>query len=210
MTVCTKGARRLPVRAGYDLWSESYDHTDNPVVAIDNLHAMPLLQPQSGERILDAGCGTGRHLEPLLRSGACATGLDFSAGMLAVARRKLPAACLVQADLQTPLPFHDAAFDAILCALIGEHLPRLCETFREFRRLLAPEAACCSPCITRRLPKPARKPTSSARASNTGWAPCGSPSSTTWTCFAPRASPGRKSTNSPATPESLPPSRAAR
>lgn len=130
--------RRLPVRQGYDLWAGSYDHTDNPVVAIDNLHALPLLAPQSGEGILDAGCGTGRHLAPLLQSGAHATGLDFSAGMLEVARRKVPAARLVQADLQAPLPFRDHSFDAVLCALIGEHLPRLPETFREFRRVLAP------------------------------------------------------------------------
>jgi SAM-dependent methyltransferase len=88
--------------------------------------------------VLDAGCGTGRNLPGLLASGAIAAGIDFSAGMLRVARRNHPDVPLAQADLQAGWPFRDAAFDVVLCALVGEHLDRLDAVTAEMRRVLAP------------------------------------------------------------------------
>lgn len=128
---------RPGVRAGYDKWSAIYDTMDNPVVATDALHALRLLAPQPGERILDAGCGTGRHLAPILATGANAVGLDFSSGMLALARLRA-AGRIAQADLQHPLPFRRGTFDAVLCALIGEHLEHLDRVTREFHAALRP------------------------------------------------------------------------
>lgn len=131
-------AERTPAREGYDLWAPTYDSTENPVVEADSRCAIQLLDPQPGERILDAGCGTGRNLGPLLDSRALPAGLDFSPGMLAVARASHPRASLFMADLQAPLPLRDAQFDAVLCSLIGEHLDRLAHTLQEFRRVTRP------------------------------------------------------------------------
>lgn len=130
--------KRVSAQEGYDLWSESYDETPNPVVALDARHTLAELQPQAGERILDAGCGTGRNLGPLLEVGALPAGLDFSAGMLAVARRKFPQLDLQQGDLQQTFPWEAAIFDAALCALIGEHLRDLGALCREVFRVLKP------------------------------------------------------------------------
>ena len=41
-----------------------------------------------GRRVLDLGCGTGRHAIPLAAAGAVVTAVDFSEQMLAAARRK--------------------------------------------------------------------------------------------------------------------------
>ena len=41
----------------------------------------------SGDRVLDVGCGTGRHSIPLASKGMEMTGLDLSEGMLAEARK---------------------------------------------------------------------------------------------------------------------------
>ncbi len=131
----SKRTRRIDVRRGYDLWAPTYDKTPNPVVVMDSRFALRLLRPSRGERILDAGCGTGRNLKRILESGAIAYGVDFSPGMLQTARRLIPEASLVQANLEA-LPFRRESFDAILCALVGEHMPDLHACFDEFRAVL--------------------------------------------------------------------------
>jgi SAM-dependent methyltransferase len=128
----------VSARQGYDLWSETYDSTPNPVVAMDSRHTIKLLAPASGELILDAGCGTGRNLKPLFLAGSTALGIDFSHRMLKVARRQRETSAVALADLQASLPFFSRSFDAVLCALIGEHLTDLRVVFDEFHRILKP------------------------------------------------------------------------
>jgi len=130
--------KRVDAQTGYDLWAESYDETPNPVVALDARYTLAELNPQAGEHILDAGCGTGRNLGALLAAGALPAGLDFSAGMLAVARRKHPQLDLRQGDLQQTFPWEADTFDAALCTLIGEHLSDLGAVCREVYRVLKP------------------------------------------------------------------------
>ncbi|MBI3651988.1 MAG: methyltransferase domain-containing protein [Acidobacteria bacterium] len=133
-----KKVERVSPRQGYDLWSETYDQTPNPVVAMDARHTVKMLAPQVGEQILDAGCGTGRNLQALLAAGSQPIGIDLSMGMLKVAKRRWPTAPLAVADLQKPYPFRASQFDAALCALIGEHLDDLPTTFRQLQRVLKP------------------------------------------------------------------------
>ena len=49
---------------------------------------LDLLQPQSGERILDLGCGDGALTEKLVASGAQVVGIDNSPNMVAAARQR--------------------------------------------------------------------------------------------------------------------------
>jgi trans-aconitate 2-methyltransferase len=73
---------------------------------------LELLDPQPGERILDIGCGTGQLTEEIARRGALVTGIDYSAEMLADARKNFPALKFVLADASSfhfPEPF-DAVF----------------------------------------------------------------------------------------------------
>ena len=75
----------------------------------------------SGDRILDVGCGTGRHSIPLALRGMKMTGLDLSEGMLAEAGKYAESenACieLVQADA-TQFHFTEA-FDHAICLCEG-------------------------------------------------------------------------------------------
>lgn len=105
---------------------------------MDDRHALGLLAAHRGQRVLDLGCGTGRHLSRLDLAGVCVVGADFSLGMLRVARRHLPHARLVGADLQRGLPFAGARFDAALCSLVGEHLSKLHRTLHDTTRAVRP------------------------------------------------------------------------
>jgi len=49
---------------------------------------LDLLQPQSGERILDLGCGDGTLTEKLVASGTRVVGIDNSPDMVAAARQR--------------------------------------------------------------------------------------------------------------------------
>jgi SAM-dependent methyltransferase len=131
-----KKVQRVSAREGYDLWSDTYDKTPNPVVAMDMRHTVARLAPGRGERILDAGCGTGRNIRSLLATGCHPIGIDFSHGMLKVARQNNPGVPLAQADIQRPLPLKNSWFDAVLCALVGEHLDDLPAVFRELHGAL--------------------------------------------------------------------------
>ena len=65
-----------------------------------------------GTRVLDVGCGSGRHLAEFLRIGYRSTGLDLSPTMLEAARNALPVCGLVRGDMRC-LPFRTASFDVV-------------------------------------------------------------------------------------------------
>jgi trans-aconitate methyltransferase len=59
---------------------------------------LPLLAAQSGERILDVGCGTGHLTAQIAESGAQVVGMDASAEMIAAAQSAHPHLKFVVAD----------------------------------------------------------------------------------------------------------------
>ena len=70
-----------------------------------------LLAPQSGERILDIGCGTGQLTAEIAKQGAQVVGLDNSANMIGQARQNYPGLSFVLADATS---FHfEEPFDAV-------------------------------------------------------------------------------------------------
>jgi ubiquinone/menaquinone biosynthesis C-methylase UbiE/uncharacterized protein YbaR (Trm112 family) len=85
------------------------------------------LGPKPTDRLLEAGCGTGRMTPTLSRSVHELVAIDFSFESLRVNRRKLQAAGithvhLVQADL-CRLPFAESAFDRAVSCQVLEHVP---------------------------------------------------------------------------------------
>lgn len=89
-------------------------------------------------RALDAGCGTGFQAALLSGLGYETHGLDIAAGMLAVARRRMPKLPVVQGTIET-LPYASGCFDAIVCcgstlSFAGDAACAL----REFGRVLRP------------------------------------------------------------------------
>src|SRR5688500_4917650 len=96
----------------------TYDRVADPQLTWGR-SVLDRLKLEGHERVLDAGCGTGRVTELLLERLPCGRviALDASPSMLDEARRRLAHARdrleLVRADLSQPLPF-DGEVDAIL------------------------------------------------------------------------------------------------
>ncbi|MFI5618853.1 class I SAM-dependent methyltransferase [Streptomyces sp. NPDC051567] len=97
---------------------------------------------RSGDRVLDAGCGTGRALAPLRAAvGPSGTvlGADLTPQMLAAARRAGRAAegALLLADVAR-LPLRDGSLDAVFTAGLVTHLPSPGPNLRELARVVRP------------------------------------------------------------------------
>ncbi|MGF1509486.1 MAG: class I SAM-dependent methyltransferase [Myxococcota bacterium] len=129
----------LPTREGYDRWADTYDTKPNPLIALDELALTRRMEELrvKPSRAVDLGCGTGRNTYRLLEAGADVTAVDFSERMMDVARRhpRAPRVRFCRHDLTEPLPFEDAAFDVVVCALVLEHVAHLPPLFREIRRI---------------------------------------------------------------------------
>src|SRR5262245_41938572 len=118
---------RLPPGVSPGLWE--YLHSKELAAAYDGLLAdSPLFGWDQGFvtnslphpcRVLDLGCGTGRHLLPLAALGFDCVGVDLSKAMLEMASQKLReqrlAARLVRANLVEMDCLADGHFDVCLC-----------------------------------------------------------------------------------------------
>lgn len=127
-------------RTGYDRWAKVYDGYVNSTVATDDLYFPPLWAQVAKVKVLEIGCGTGRHTVRLAQQGNDVTAIDLSAGMLRVAREKLSAydrVRFIEADFMA----HNldlAGFDIALTALVLEHIADLDPFFKAIALTLRP------------------------------------------------------------------------
>jgi SAM-dependent methyltransferase len=132
----------LPEINDYDSFAEAYA-AETEANLINGYYTRPAMLALAGDvagrRILDAGCGAGPLFAALRDGGALVTGIDKSAGMLALARRRLgDDADLQVAELGRPLPFPDGAFDDVTASLVLHYLEDWGPALAELRRVLKP------------------------------------------------------------------------
>lgn len=104
--------------------AEAVDYDEEPFTKATDAEIellRDLLEVRSGDRVLDVGCGTGRHAVPLATMGLGVTGVDLSPEMIAKARERASAAAvdveLLVADARE-LPDLEP-FDAAICLCEG-------------------------------------------------------------------------------------------
>jgi ubiquinone/menaquinone biosynthesis C-methylase UbiE len=97
---------------------------------------------REGDRVLDAGCGTGRALPPLRAAvgpSGVVVGADLTPAMLEAAVRagRDRDGRLLLADVAA-LPLRSRSLDAVFGAGLISHLPRPAENLRELARVVRP------------------------------------------------------------------------
>ncbi|MEY9212175.1 methyltransferase domain-containing protein [Thermobifida halotolerans] len=102
-------------------WNAELYDSRHSFVAEYGTALLDLLDASPGERVLDAGCGTGDHVAELVRAGVCAVGVDASPEMVERAAARFPEIEVSVADLRD-LSFREE-FDAVLSNAVLHWVP---------------------------------------------------------------------------------------
>lgn len=130
---------RAHVRATYERIAASFASTRRtPWPEVERFaESLP-----AGARVLDLGCGSGRHARVLRDRGCDVVAVDFSRRLLELGRNALAPrnVAWIEADA-VRLPFRDESVDAAVGVAVLHHLPTPDDrraALEEIRRLLVP------------------------------------------------------------------------
>jgi SAM-dependent methyltransferase len=110
----------------------------------DIQRVVKLIRDRDGSRILDLGCGTGRHIIFLSRLGFDVYGFDASPKAIAMAQEWLKneghEATLCEHQMEDPFPYENDFFDAVISIQVIHHnlMTDIRKTISEIERVLKP------------------------------------------------------------------------
>jgi ubiquinone/menaquinone biosynthesis C-methylase UbiE len=116
-------------------WAELLEPVATPLYEA----AFDAMAVTDGTRLLDVGCGAGLALVLAAKRGATVTGVDASAGLLGVARDRLPDAALHRGDIEH-LPYPHDSFDAVTAFNSVQYAADPVGALREITRVARPGA----------------------------------------------------------------------
>jgi ubiquinone/menaquinone biosynthesis C-methylase UbiE len=148
-TTAPSPARKTEVPADFDKVARRYDLlcTLNPGYRKHLRWSAERMRLPPTARVLDLCCGSGLSTEAILSTypGARVTGVDASAGMLEVARKKfsLSRVRFVQGDAMDPAAFAPGPFDGVLMAYGIRNVPDPDRCLARVLAALAPGGVAC-------------------------------------------------------------------
>jgi malonyl-CoA O-methyltransferase len=135
------------IARAYDRWARTYDTDANTTRDLDADVLRQSSLAIDDRDVLEVGCGTGKNTRWLAERARRVVAMDFSPGMLDVARGRVPSerVTLVQHDIRERWPVDDASVDLVIGNLILEHVANVAPIFAEAARVLRPGGVmyCC-------------------------------------------------------------------
>ncbi len=100
---------------------------------------LDMLEPVTGNKILDIGCGLGYFTDLLSGHGAITTGVDIDKSCIDYCQQNMRGK-YAELDLtKIPYPYPDKSFDKILCSEVLEHVKENGTILSEAKRMLKPD-----------------------------------------------------------------------
>jgi ubiquinone/menaquinone biosynthesis C-methylase UbiE len=130
----------MNIANAYTEWAATYDTCANPTRDLDGLALRSLMGSDRLNWVVEAGCGTGKNTRYFAQIAQRVHALDFSAGMLEVARRSAsaPQVQFDEADLSAGWPCASGCADLVSFNLVLEHINNLAPVLGEAARVLRP------------------------------------------------------------------------
>ncbi len=130
------------VQAAYRRWSRIYDVTFGGVSGFGRRRAVQAVNALPGRRVLEVGVGTGLAL-PHYAPDKRITGIDLSAEMLALARKRVQELGLSNVEQLRRMDaeateFGDSGFDIAVAMFVASVVPHPRRLLAEMRRLVRP------------------------------------------------------------------------
>tara|TARA_Y100000294_G_C8493487_1_gene311776 strand:+ start:327 stop:953 length:627 start_codon:yes stop_codon:yes gene_type:complete len=128
----------------YDNWAPHYDNNINPTRDLDKLVTKKSLYSLNFSNVLELGCGSGKNTEWLITKADKLVGLDFSEGMLDLARYKISSknVTFIKANLNEKWPVDNNAFELATINLTLEHIENLDHIFNSVIMKLTKAGKC--------------------------------------------------------------------
>src|SRR3989344_9006536 len=141
------------VRKGYNKIPEKYNK-QRKIYQSKPLLLKFLKYIPKNAKVLDLGCGTGISVAKFLDGKDCkVTGIDFSDGMLELARKNVPKAKFIKMDI-TKMKFKKNSFDGTVSFYAIIHIPRIYHEniYKKLHRMRSEERRVGKECRSRWSP----------------------------------------------------------
>ncbi|MBI4183447.1 MAG: methyltransferase domain-containing protein [Proteobacteria bacterium] len=165
------------IKSAYGRYARHYDTFFGNLVKPGRRATLAAANRIAGRRILEVGVGTGLSL-PEYRPDCRVVGIDISAEMLAIARRRVErlklghVEALLEMDAEN-LTFRDAAFDVVVALYTASVVPNPQRLLREMRRVCVPggDILICNHFAARRGVRAAIEKAMAPFSGRLGWHP---------------------------------------
>ena len=127
----------MDINNAYNSWAAQYDTNDNKTRDLEALALKNLLSGKTYKHCLEVGCGTGKNTQWLLTICDQITAIDFSEGMLEIAKNKIQSdkVNFIEGDITKDWTFAKHTYDLVTFSLMLEHIEDLDAIFQKVSKV---------------------------------------------------------------------------